>query len=46
MRFLEAYDGWRDGRLSQEEAGQLLGMSGRNFRRYVARYHEEGCVFL
>jgi len=42
MRFLEAYDDWRDGRLSQEEAGQLLGMSGRNFRRYVARYHEEG----
>jgi len=33
MRFLEVYDDWQSGRLSQEEAGQLLGMGDRNFRR-------------
>jgi hypothetical protein len=42
MRFYEAYHGWKRSHLTQEEAGQLLGMSGRNFRRYVDRYHEEG----
>ncbi len=26
MRFEEAYEGWRDRRLTQEEAGRLLGM--------------------
>ena len=36
MRFEEAYEGWRDRRLMQEEAGRLLGMSERNFRRYEA----------
>ena len=36
MRFEEAYEGWRDRRLTQEEAGRLLGMSERNFRRYEA----------
>jgi len=42
MRFHEAYNGWNRGHLTQEEAGSLLGMSGRNFRRYIARYHEDG----
>ena len=42
MRFEEAYEGWRDRRLTQEEAGTLLGMSERNFRRYVLRYEAEG----
>ena len=42
MRFLDAYDRWRGGYLTQEEAGELLGMSGRNFRRYIERYCEEG----
>jgi len=42
MRFEEAYGGWRRGHLTQEEAGELLGMSGRNFRRYIERYREEG----
>ena len=42
MRFEEAYAGWRRGHLTQEEAGELLGMSGRNFRRYIERYREEG----
>ncbi|MFQ5356514.1 MAG: ISNCY family transposase [Mariprofundaceae bacterium] len=46
MRFHEAYNGWKRSHLTQEEAGLLLGMSGRNFRRYIERYHEEGEVGL
>ena len=42
MRFEEAYQGWNSGRLTQAEAARLLGMGERNFRRYVARYHEDG----
>jgi transposase InsO family protein len=42
MRFNEAYGGWHRRQLTQAEAGRLLGMSERNFRRYVARYQDEG----
>ena len=42
MRFEEAYMGWQDGRLTQEEAAQLLGVCDRTFRRYIDRYHEAG----
>lgn len=42
MRFGEAYAGWNQGRLSQSEAAELLGMSERNFRRYVSRFEAEG----
>lgn len=42
MRFYEAYNGWQRGHLTQTEAGRLLGMGERNFRRYVERYHDEG----
>jgi len=42
MRFDEAYDGWQIGQITQAEAGRLLGMSERNFRRYVDRYQGEG----
>lgn len=42
MRFEEAYGGWQSGRLTQEEAARLLGVCDRTFRRYVARYEEEG----
>jgi hypothetical protein len=42
MRFEEAYLGWNEGRLTQAEAGQLLGMCERSFRRYLARYEAEG----
>lgn len=42
MRFEEAYSGWNEGRLTQGEAGQLLGMCERSFRRYLARYEAEG----
>ena len=42
MRFQEAYGAWSEGRLSQEEAAQLLGVCARTFRRYIDRYEEEG----
>jgi len=42
MRFDEAYDSWQNGSLTQAEAGRLLGMSERNFRRYIDRFHDEG----
>jgi hypothetical protein len=42
MRFEEAYSGWNAGRLTQAEAGQLLGMCERSFRRYLGRYEAQG----
>lgn len=42
MRFEEAYEGWQRGRLTQEEAALLLGVSDRTFRRYLVRYEEKG----
>jgi transposase len=42
MRFKEAYEGWQRGRLTQEEAALLLGVSDRTFRRYLVRYEEKG----
>ena len=42
MRFEEAYAGWNEGRLTQEEAARLLGMCERSFRRYLVRYEAEG----
>lgn len=42
MRFEEVYEGWNKGRLTQAEAGQILGMCERSFRRYLARYEAEG----
>src|SRR3990170_2166252 len=41
-RFEEAYDGWQERRLSQEEAARILGVSDRTFRRYVERYDDGG----
>jgi transposase len=42
LRFEEALERYRKRRLSAEEAGELLGMSGRNFRRLTVRYEEDG----
>ena len=42
MRFTEAYEGWTAGRLTQAEAGHLLGMSERTFRRYLVRFEDDG----
>ena len=41
-RFEAALDGHRRGRLSSDEAGEALGMSGRQFRRLRVRYGAEG----
>lgn len=41
-RFEEAFELYQRRRLSGEEAGELLGMSGRNFRRLCVRYEEDG----
>ena len=40
MRFEEAYGGWQERRLTQEEAARLLGVCERTLRRYVDRYEE------
>ena len=42
MRFEETWNEWKKGRLTQEEAGRILGMSERTFRRYVRRVEERG----
>jgi len=42
MRFEEAYGGWQEDRLTQEEAAMILGVSDRTFRRYIDRYEESG----
>lgn len=42
MRFEEAYYGWQEGRLSQQEASVLLGVCDRSFRRYRDRYESCG----
>ena len=42
MRFEEAYEGCKRGRLTQEEAARLLGVCDRTYRRYVVRYEEQG----
>jgi hypothetical protein len=42
MRFEEAYEGWNEGRLTQGEAAQILGMCERSFRRYLSRYEAQG----
>lgn len=42
MRFEEAYGGWQEGRLTQEEAARILGVCERTFRRQINRYEDEG----
>lgn len=42
MRFEEAYRGWTERWLRQEAAARLLGVCERTFRRYIARYEDEG----
>ena len=41
-RFMEAYEGYRRKELNCEEAGLILGMSERQFRRLRDRYEKEG----
>jgi len=46
LRFEEAMERYRKRRLTAEEAGELLGLSGRHFRRLLVRYEDEGVVGL
>ncbi|HEX8807457.1 MAG TPA: ISNCY family transposase [Xanthobacteraceae bacterium] len=41
-RFEEAFEQYKRRRLTGEEAGELLGLSGRHFRRLCVRYEEDG----
>jgi transposase len=42
MRFKELYGDWESGKLNQEEAARILGISDRTFRRYLVRYRRDG----
>ena len=42
MRFEDAYTGWTDSRLTQEEAADLPVVCSRTFRRTMDRYEEAG----
>jgi len=42
MRFGETFSIWTEGRITQEEAAHMLGVSSRSFRRYIDRYKENG----
>jgi transposase len=42
MKFEEIYGRWRQRRLSQAEAAEILGMSERTFRRWRDRYDADG----
>jgi len=42
QKFRNVLSRWESGELSMMEAGELLGMSERQFRRYRDRYEEEG----
>lgn len=45
-RFEDAHSRYRKRRLSANEAGEMLGMSERHFRRLCHRYEEEGAAGL
>ena len=42
QKFRDVLSRWERGALSMMEAGELLGMSERQFRRHRDRYEEEG----
>ena len=42
MRFEDAYEGWTEQRLTQEEAAQLLSVCPRTFRRTINQYDKDG----
>src|ERR1700752_1045749 len=46
QKFRDVLSRWEAGKLSMMEAGELLGMSERQFRRYRDRYAEEGVDVL
>jgi transposase len=46
MRFEELLERHERGRLTQAEAGEMLGISERTFRRWQTRYREDGAAGL
>jgi transposase len=42
QKFRDVLSRWESGDLSMKDAGELLGMSERQFRRYRGRYEEDG----
>lgn len=42
MRFEELHERWRAGRLTQEEAAEILGIDARTMRRWTRRYEDDG----
>jgi hypothetical protein len=42
MRFLQTHEDWETGRLTQEEAAQILGICERTFRRQMVKYEAGG----
>lgn len=42
MRFLQTYEEWETGRLTQSEAAQILGICERTFRRQLVKYEADG----
>jgi hypothetical protein len=42
QKFRDVLSRWEGGQLPMMEAGELLGVSERRFRRYRDRYEEEG----
>ena len=45
-KFVDVLGRWESKELSALEAGEMLGMSERQFRRYRARFEEEGLAGL
>ena len=45
-RFEDAFERYKKGRLTAEEAGELLGLSGRHFRRQCGRFASDGLAGL
>jgi len=46
QKFVDVLSRWEGGELSMMEAGEILGCSERQFRRYRDRYEEEGLAGL
>jgi hypothetical protein len=46
MRFLQTYEEWETGRLTQAEAAQILGICERTFRRQLVKYEADGIEAL
>jgi Helix-turn-helix domain len=42
MKFIQTYESWSSGRLTQTEAAQILGICERTFRRQLVKYDEGG----